>query len=789
MASAAEQLAANLNFSALAKAEELKKRIWFTLGALLVYRFGTYIPLPGIDPNAWDQIFRSQAGGILGMFNMFSGGGIHRMAIFALNIMPYISASIIIQLMTTVSPTLEQLKKEGEQGRKVINQYTRYLTVFLAALQSWGIAIGLQGAGNVVSEPGLFFQISTVITLTGGTMFLMWLGEQITARGIGNGISLIIMAGIVAELPGAIVSMLALGREGALSTMLIISVVVMAVVVTGFIVFMERAQRRLLIQYPKRQVGNRMFEGQSSHSAAQAQHLGRHSADLRLVAAAAADDGRELQRRAGAGVVQHHRRPAQPRPAGVPDSLYRADRLLRVLLHRDRIQPDRDRGQSQEARRLHPRHPPGRTHRRIHRLCAHAHHGDRGGVSVDRLPHSGNSDLVCRGAVLFRRHFAAHCGQRDHGHGGANPGLPARAPVRRSDQAFEAAGAAEMRLILLGPPGAGKGTQAQRLVEKHGIVQLSTGDMLRAAVKAGTVVGLRAKDIMARGELVPDEVVVAIVSDRISEPDARQGFILDGFPRTVPQAVALEKMLKEKGLKLDGVVELKVDSDILRRRIESRIAQAVARGEALRSDDDPEVLKRRVEAYREQTAPLVDYYRWQGSLKSVDGMKSIEEVAAAIDRALSEPPPKKATAKPATKAPAGKPKEARTEARTEAKAEAKPAASAKPPKSRGSRGGEGKIGRKTGLQAEEQDLAAQGGQEALRRSGPRPRQSCPAQIQTSVEVDETPLNTLINPASSRRVSNDAAPRGAGRVSRYRLRTLFIDWAHDRAAFSAVGSRS
>ena len=265
MASAAEQLAANLNFSALAKAEELKKRIWFTLGALLVYRFGTYIPLPGIDPNAWDQIFRSQAGGILGMFNMFSGGGIHRMAIFALNIMPYISASIIIQLMTTVSPTLEQLKKEGEQGRKVINQYTRYLTVFLAALQSWGIAIGLQGAGNVVSEPGLFFQISTVITLTGGTMFLMWLGEQITARGIGNGISLIIMAGIVAELPGAIVSMLALGREGALSTMLIISVVVMAVVVTGFIVFMERAQRRLLIQYPKRQVGNRMFEGQSSH--------------------------------------------------------------------------------------------------------------------------------------------------------------------------------------------------------------------------------------------------------------------------------------------------------------------------------------------------------------------------------------------------------------------------------------------------------------------------------------------------------------------------------------------
>jgi preprotein translocase subunit SecY len=265
MVSAAEQLAANINFSALAKAEELKKRIWFTLGALLVYRLGTYIPLPGIDPGQWEQIFRTQAGGILGMFNMFAGGGIQRMAIFALNIMPYISASIIIQLMTTVSPTLEALKKEGETGRKTINQYTRYLTVFLAAVQAYGIAIGLEGASGVISDPGWFFRISTVITLTGGTMFLMWLGEQITSRGIGNGISLIIMAGIVAELPSAIAGTLELGRQGALSTGLILIVIVMAFVVTAFIVFMERAQRRLLIQYPKRQVGNRMFEGQTSH--------------------------------------------------------------------------------------------------------------------------------------------------------------------------------------------------------------------------------------------------------------------------------------------------------------------------------------------------------------------------------------------------------------------------------------------------------------------------------------------------------------------------------------------
>jgi preprotein translocase subunit SecY len=265
MVSAAEQLAANLNFSALAKAEELKKRIWFTLGALLVYRLGTYIPLPGIDPSAWEQLFNSQSGGILGMFNMFSGGGIHRMAIFALNIMPYISASIIIQLMTSVSSTLEQLKKEGEQGRKTINQYTRYLTVVLAAAQSYGIAIGLESSASVVTAPGWFFRISTVITLAGGTMFLMWLGEQITSRGIGNGISLIILAGIVAQLPGALVQTLEMGRTGSLSPGVIFLFLVMAVVVIAFIVFMERAQRRLLIQYPKRQVGNQMFEGQSSH--------------------------------------------------------------------------------------------------------------------------------------------------------------------------------------------------------------------------------------------------------------------------------------------------------------------------------------------------------------------------------------------------------------------------------------------------------------------------------------------------------------------------------------------
>ena len=265
MASAAEQLASNLNFSTFAKAEDLKKRLWFTLAALLVYRLGTHIPLPGLNPEAYAQAFRSQAGGILGLFNMFSGGAVQRMAIFALGIMPYISASIIVQLMTSVVPALENLKKEGEQGRKIINQYTRYGTVILGALQAYGIAAGLESGQGLVVEPGWFFRVSTVLTLLGGTMFLMWLGEQITSRGIGNGISLIIFAGIAAGLPTALAGTLELGRTGALSTGLILLVILVAIGVIGVIVFVERAQRRLLIQYPKRQVGNRMFQGDTSH--------------------------------------------------------------------------------------------------------------------------------------------------------------------------------------------------------------------------------------------------------------------------------------------------------------------------------------------------------------------------------------------------------------------------------------------------------------------------------------------------------------------------------------------
>ena len=256
-------------FGAIGQAKELRQRILFTLGALIIYRLGTYIPVPGIDPIALNELVNQANNGVLGMFNMFSGGALGRMTIFALTIIPYISASIIMQLMTSISPQMSQLKKEGESGRKTINQYTRYLTVLLATVQAWGFSVALEGMTGsgiaLVINPGVFFKVTTVVTLVGGVMFLLWLGEQITERGIGNGVSLLIFSGIVAELPRALVQILEQGRTGALSPFLIILIFFLAIAVIAFIVFIERSQRKIIVQYPKRQVGNKIFSGDSSH--------------------------------------------------------------------------------------------------------------------------------------------------------------------------------------------------------------------------------------------------------------------------------------------------------------------------------------------------------------------------------------------------------------------------------------------------------------------------------------------------------------------------------------------
>ncbi|PRY93502.1 protein translocase subunit secY/sec61 alpha [Hasllibacter halocynthiae] len=264
MASAAEQMAANMSWGAFGKATELRARILFTLGLLCVYRLGTYIPVPGIDGIELQRFMEEAATGIGGILSMFTGGALGRMGIFALGIMPYISASIIVQLMTAMIPQLEQLKKEGEQGRKKINQYTRYFTVVLATFQAYGLAVSLQ-SGGLVTDPGVFFIASCVITLVGGTMFLMWVGEQITQRGIGNGISLIIFVGIVAELPAALAQFFVSGRSGAIGPAVIVGVIVMVVAVMAFVVFMERALRKIHIQYPRRQVGMKVYDGGSSH--------------------------------------------------------------------------------------------------------------------------------------------------------------------------------------------------------------------------------------------------------------------------------------------------------------------------------------------------------------------------------------------------------------------------------------------------------------------------------------------------------------------------------------------
>ncbi len=264
MASAAEQMATNTSWATLVKAKDLRQRIFFAIGLLIVYRIGTYIPVPGIDGAQLREFMNEAAAGIGGMLNMFTGGAISRMGIFALGIMPYISASIIVQLVAAMYGPWQQLRKEGELGRRKLNQYTRYGTVFLALVQSYGLALSLE-AGDLATDPGWFFRISTVITLVGGTLFLMWLGEQITARGIGNGISLIIFVGIIAEIPAQLAQFLAQGRTGTISWVVVLGIMVMMVALVAFVVFMERAIRKVHIQYPRRQVGMKVYDGGSSH--------------------------------------------------------------------------------------------------------------------------------------------------------------------------------------------------------------------------------------------------------------------------------------------------------------------------------------------------------------------------------------------------------------------------------------------------------------------------------------------------------------------------------------------
>ena len=357
MASAAEQLASNLNFAAFAKAEDLKKRIWFTLGALLVYRLGTYIPLPGINPDAFAQAFQQQASGVLGMFNMFAGGAVERMAIFALGIMPYISASIIMQLMTSVIPSLEALKKEGEQGRKIINQYTRYGTVLLALVQAYGISVGLESGTGIVTDPGLVLP-HLDRHHAGRRHHVPDVARRADHRARHRQRHFADHLRRHRRRPAAAPSP-ARSNSAAPARCrpaLILAIIVLAVVVIALIVFFERAQRRLLIQYPKRQVGNRMFQGDTSHLPLKLNTAGVippiFASSLLLLPATIAgfsntDDA--------AGLGERDPGRARPRPAALHGALRRDDHLLRLLLHGDRVQSEGHGRQAEEAWRLHPR--------------------------------------------------------------------------------------------------------------------------------------------------------------------------------------------------------------------------------------------------------------------------------------------------------------------------------------------------------------------------------------------------------------------------------------------------
>ena len=675
MASAAEQLAANISLSTFSKATELKKRLWFTLGALVLFRFLSFVPLPGIDPRAMAELFQTAQGGVLDFFNTFSGGSLERMSVIAVGVMPYITASIVVQLVASLHEPWKQLKKEGEVGRKKLNQYTRYLTVLLTTGYGYGVATQLMAAQNSpVVAPGPLFIVSTMVCLTAGTLFLMWIGEQITARGIGNGVSLIIMAGIVATIPRALAQLFEGGRTGTMDPTIVFGIIIAVVLLVMAICFMERAQRRVLIQYPKRQTARGMMQQERSHLPLKLNTSGvippifasslllLPLTVLQLSGGGATPDSTSGDWLITVSTYLQHGAPLYL-------LLYAAGIAFFAFFYTAvQFNSEETAENSEAARRVHSRHPPGQGDRAIFRLSAQQDHGDRSDLPGGHLPHPGDRHQSGRNPILSGRHQPAHRRQRHHGHGQSDPEPLDRAPIWRFDQEGEAEGRPTplggliatgenipVDIILLGPPGAGKGTQAKRLEQTRGMVQMSTGDMLRSAREAGTPVGMMVREVMDRGELVSDAIVSALIGEQL-DCCAGQGAIFDGYPRTRQQAEALEILLAERGRKLDHVIELAVDEEALVERITGRFTCATCgagyhdkfklpKAEATcdvcgghqfvrRPDDNEQTVRTRMAEYRVKTAPILPYYEEKGLVRRVDGMGSVDEVAAAIDAIL-----------------------------------------------------------------------------------------------------------------------------------------------------------
>jgi preprotein translocase subunit SecY len=634
---------------------ELRRRILFTLGMLAVYRIGIFVTTPGVDRAAMRKYVAGQSGGFLSMFNLFSGGALEQASIFALNIMPYVSASIILSLMTVVVPSLMELRKEGEAGQRKINQYTRYGTVGLSIFQSMGLAMLWEGwnesstAGDIVADPGWSFRFMTVLALTTGTSFLMWLGEQITERGLGNGISLIIFAGIVANLPDALFMTLEQFKLGELQPIDLMLLIVIALGTTAFIVFFERAQRRLPITYAKRMIGRKMYGGQQSHLPLRVNMAGVippiFTSSLLMFPVTLAGTNipyiSDAMRWISNNLV----------PGGWIYIVVFATMTIFFCFFYTAItfQPvdvaENLKKQSAFIPGVRPGKDPNHRWRRPLRR-GRRHGSDATSVAVER-------------AVLSRWHLAddrRRRGPRLCAAGREPSHHPTLRRPHREQRLPHPCEERVMDLLLFGPPGAGKGTQAKFLIDLLGIPQISTGDMMRAERKSGSDLGKQFDEYMSAGKLVPDSLVLDLMLKRLTQDDAKSGAIFDGYPRTVAQAESLDGLLEKIGRRIDKVISLDVPLEDIVERVTGRrvcldcgqtyhvrYSPPPQNGECVscggtkivqRSDDTEEVVRKRYEEYKAKTEPVLAHYEAKGVVTGVKGVGSLEEITERIKGAI-----------------------------------------------------------------------------------------------------------------------------------------------------------